>query len=116
TVPIIVFRASGSGLEASYKAVVFGALENSAHGEGVLEPTLKAKRPAKAGTADQLWKLKVGDEFTVPLGRVHHRDLHSGSDEKKWREAPTSSRWRSLKGFGAKRAAGIVAEPCPDSL
>jgi hypothetical protein len=27
---------------------------------------------------------KVSDEFTVPLCRVHHRDLHRGSDEKKW--------------------------------
>jgi hypothetical protein len=23
----------------------------------------------------------------VPLSRVHHRDLHRGSDEKKWCEA-----------------------------
>ena len=30
---------------------------------------------------------KVSDEFTVPLCRVHHRDLHRGSDEKKWWEA-----------------------------
>jgi hypothetical protein len=30
---------------------------------------------------------KVSDEFTVPLCRVHHRDLHRSSDEKKWWEA-----------------------------
>jgi hypothetical protein len=30
---------------------------------------------------------KVSDEFTVPLCRVHHRDLHRRSDEKKWWEA-----------------------------
>jgi hypothetical protein len=30
---------------------------------------------------------KVSDEFTVPLCRVHHRDLHRVSDEKKWWEA-----------------------------
>jgi hypothetical protein len=30
---------------------------------------------------------KVSDEFTVPLCRVHHRDLHRGNDEKKWWEA-----------------------------
>jgi hypothetical protein len=30
---------------------------------------------------------KVSDEFTVPLCRVHHRDLHRGGDEKKWWEA-----------------------------
>jgi hypothetical protein len=29
---------------------------------------------------------KVSDEFTVPLCRVHHRDLHRRSDEKKWWE------------------------------
>jgi hypothetical protein len=29
---------------------------------------------------------KVSDEFTVPLCRVHHRDLHRDSDEKKWWE------------------------------
>jgi hypothetical protein len=30
---------------------------------------------------------KVSDEFTVPLCRVHHRDLHRGGDERKWWEA-----------------------------
>jgi hypothetical protein len=30
---------------------------------------------------------KVSDEFTVPLCRVHHRDLHRVSDEKAWWEA-----------------------------
>src|SRR5262245_15267041 len=30
---------------------------------------------------------KVSDEFTVPLCRVHHRELHRGSDEKNWWEA-----------------------------
>jgi len=30
---------------------------------------------------------KVSDEFTVPLCRVHHRDLHRFSDEKRWWEA-----------------------------
>jgi hypothetical protein len=29
---------------------------------------------------------KVSDEFTVPLCRVHHRDLHRRSDEKAWWE------------------------------
>jgi hypothetical protein len=27
---------------------------------------------------------KVSDEFTVPLCRIHHRDLHRSNDEKKW--------------------------------
>jgi ERF superfamily len=30
---------------------------------------------------------KVSDEFTVPLCRVHHRDLHRVGNEKKWWEA-----------------------------
>jgi hypothetical protein len=30
---------------------------------------------------------KVSDELTVPLCRVHHRDLHHRSDEKAWWEA-----------------------------
>jgi ERF superfamily len=30
---------------------------------------------------------KVSDEFTVPLCRVHHRDLHRRSDERAWWEA-----------------------------
>src|SRR5204862_1882115 len=27
---------------------------------------------------------KVSDEFTVPLCRIHHRELHRVSDEPKW--------------------------------
>ena len=30
---------------------------------------------------------RVSDEFTVPLCRVHHRDPHRFSDEKRWWEA-----------------------------
>jgi hypothetical protein len=30
--------------------------------------------------------LKVSDEFTVPLCRVHHRDVHSHGDEVAWWE------------------------------
>ena len=28
--------------------------------------------------------LKVGDEFTVPLCRAHHRELHQGGNELSW--------------------------------
>ena len=28
--------------------------------------------------------LKVGDEFTVPLCRTHHRELHHGGNELSW--------------------------------
>jgi hypothetical protein len=48
---------------------------------------------------------KVSDEFTVPLCRVHHRDLHRGSDEKKWWEAAkiepmeiAQTLWRETRG------------------
>ena len=27
---------------------------------------------------------KVGDDFTVPLCRKHHRDLHDGGNEAAW--------------------------------
>jgi hypothetical protein len=27
---------------------------------------------------------KVSDEFTVPLCRMHHRELHRGGEEAKW--------------------------------
>ena len=27
---------------------------------------------------------KVSDELTVPLCRIHHRELHRGGDEKQW--------------------------------
>jgi hypothetical protein len=30
--------------------------------------------------------LKVSDEFTVPLCRLHHRELHQAGDEKAWWE------------------------------
>jgi hypothetical protein len=31
--------------------------------------------------------LKVSDEFTVPLCRIHHREAHQKDDERKWWEA-----------------------------
>jgi hypothetical protein len=29
---------------------------------------------------------KVSDEFTVPLSRIHHREVHRGGDEAAWWE------------------------------
>jgi len=45
--------------------------------------------------------LKVSDEFTVPLCRVHHRDNHSSGDEVAWweRRAMIPSRPRGCSGF-----------------
>lgn len=33
--------------------------------------------------------MKVSDEFTVPLCRLHHREVHRAGDEKSW--------WADLK-------------------
>jgi hypothetical protein len=47
---------------------------------------------------------KVSDEFTVPLCRVHHRDLHRRSDERIWWEAAKIEPMELRKGSGVKRA------------
>jgi len=39
--------------------------------------------------------LKVSDEFTVPLCRGHHRQLHQASKEETWWEELHISRWRA---------------------
>jgi hypothetical protein len=51
--------------------------------------------------------LKVSDEFTVPLCRVHHRDLHSSGSEIAWWEkrsidpvATSRTLWGSTRGVG----------------
>jgi hypothetical protein len=51
--------------------------------------------------------LKVSDEFTVPLCRVHHRDVHSHGDEVAWWErraidplATSRTLWVSTQRFG----------------
>jgi hypothetical protein len=41
---------------------------------------------------------KVSDEFTVPLCRVHHRDLHRSSDETKIEPMEIAQRlWRETR-------------------
>jgi hypothetical protein len=41
---------------------------------------------------------KVSDEYTVPLCRAHHRQLHRTGNEMNW----WAQRWRWRAGFGAK--------------
>ncbi len=51
--------------------------------------------------------LKVSDEFTVPLCRIHHRDVHSHGDELAWWKrraidpvATSRMLWVSTRGIG----------------
>ena len=46
--------------------------------------------------------LKVSDEFTVPLCRGHHRQLHQAGNEVAWWE-DLQMPWRSQGVFGSKR-------------
>ena len=58
--------------------------------------------------------LKVSDEFTVPLCRGHHRQLHQTGNEKAWWESCGSMPLRSLEVFGSKailRPRGISPLP-----
>jgi hypothetical protein len=43
--------------------------------------------------------LKVSDEFTVPLCRTHHRQLHQVGDESAW--------WQDLKNNALEIARGL---------
>ena len=43
---------------------------------------------------------KVSDEFTVPLCRVHHRQIHSVGDERAW--------WRVDRDRSARRGSEVV--------
>ena len=67
-------------------------LRNKAHLKFVAsQPCLVCDRsPADAHhlrfTQPRALGLKVSDEFTVPLCRIHHRDVHSFGDEVAWWE------------------------------
>lgn len=52
--------------------------------------------------------LKVSDEFTVPLCRGHHRQLHQAGDEVAWCRSSISSRWRLPKSFGTRPIQGLA--------
>jgi hypothetical protein len=46
---------------------------------------------------------KVSDEYTVPVCRTHHRELHSYGDEASWWAGATSIPFRSRSHFGGGR-------------
>jgi hypothetical protein len=48
---------------------------------------------------------KVSDEFTVPLGRTHHRDLHRRGDERIW--------WQQLNLDPLHSASALWAQTHP---
>ena len=50
--------------------------------------------------------LKVSDEFTVPLCRGHHRQLHQVGDEVAWWTGKKSMRWRSPRSLEANTSLG----------
>jgi ERF superfamily len=88
-------------------------LRNKAHLKFVAsQPCLVCGRsPADAHhlrfTQPRAMGLKVSDEFTVPLCRVHHRDVHSHGDEVAWWErraidplATSRTLWVSTQRFG----------------
>ena len=45
---------------------------------------------------------KVSDEFTVPLCRGHHREVHRSGDEAAWWKRPASIRTSPLARYGWK--------------
>ena len=47
--------------------------------------------------------LKVSDEFTVPLCRGHHRQLHQAGNEVAWWEDLKIKPWRSPRRYGSRR-------------
>jgi len=49
--------------------------------------------------------LKVSDEFTVPLCRGHHRQLHQVGDEVAWWESQKLIHWRLPGRFGRKHTS-----------
>ena len=51
--------------------------------------------------------MKVSDEFTVPLCRAHHRQLHQVGNEKTW--------WENFKIDPLEVAKGLWAQTHPKS-
>jgi ERF superfamily len=86
-------QADATPAKIDKSKLIFGEprrLRNKAHLKFVAsQPCLVCGRsPADAHhlrfTQPRAMGLKVSDEFTVPLCRVHHRDVHSHADEVAW--------------------------------
>jgi hypothetical protein len=91
----IKLQAAATPSKIDKSKLTFGEprrLRNKAHLKFVAsQPCLVCGRsPADAHhlrfTQPRAMGLKVSDEFTVPLCRVHHRDVHSHGDEVAWWE------------------------------
>jgi len=52
--------------------------------------------------------LKVSDEFTVPLCRGHHRQLHQAGNEEEW--------WKTFKVNALEIATGLWEKNHPSSI
>jgi hypothetical protein len=88
-------QADATGEKIDKSVLTFGEprrLRDKAHLKYVaLQPCLICGRsPADAHhlrfTQPRAMGLKVSDEFTVPLCRIHHRDVHNHGDEVAWWE------------------------------
>jgi hypothetical protein len=109
-------RATAAPAKIDKSELTFGEprrLRNKAHLKFVAsQPCLVCGRsPADAHhlkfTQTRGMGLKVSDEFTVPLCRVHHRDVHSVGDEIGWWErrtidplATSRALWSSTRRIG----------------
>jgi hypothetical protein len=65
---------------------------------------------------------KVSDEFTVPLCRGHHRELHRHGDQAVWWRTlgldPTPAArtlWLQTHPLGANKFADVAADPGPSN-
>jgi hypothetical protein len=113
----ILQRANTSGEKIDKNVLTFGEprrLRDKGHLKYVAsQPCLICGRsPADAHhlrfTQPRAMGLKVSDEFTVPLCRIHHRDVHSVGDEVAWWErraidplATSRVLWVSTRGAGS---------------
>jgi Rad52/22 family double-strand break repair protein len=60
--------------------------------------------------------LKVSDEFTVPLCRVHHRQLHQAGDERAWWKSQRMNALEIARGLWEKTHAATEQSPLEQRL
>jgi hypothetical protein len=66
---------------------------------------------------------KVSDEFTVPLCRLHHRELHRSRNEPLWWKTAridpvriARELWEATRPGAAPQSGTAVSPPCPSTL